>query len=468
MAGPMTAPTTPPAGRPRAILAILAVYVVVNLAILLLAAPGAPETLGADAASWIGPARALLEHGAFVELDNPDLPMTFRAPLYPLFLAGLLWPGAGYLPLVLAQLALLFAGGLLVRRMVEPWLPGYGALALALVVFNPNALGTAHLVQSDTLYAFLMTAATAGLLGFARAPGLRPALATGAAFALACLARTTGQYLLFVFPAIFPIVGWTAGRGGDWLRHLGAGAAALVLAVALLLPWMAHNRAAGEGFVLSTAKLKSEFLWDNIAYLEKYHRGISLPAAEQAGAARRAGFAAGQGAAWQGQSERQRYERLVEHGAEVFFSYPPAAFARAYAWAWAQFFGIPGVSNLVNVLGLSEQTPFAVFREGGHDTYLGAGLEALRRASPLASLLTLLGFAFVLALRALGLVGLGVMVARRAWPPLLIALGGIGYFALLHLFVANSRYRLPIEPLLILLALYGLDGLRRRGKLTPR
>lgn len=465
----MTAPTLAPAGRRRRrLLAILAVYVVVNLAILLLAVPRAAQTLGADASSWIEPARALLEHGAFVELDHPDRPITFRAPLYPLFLAGLLWPGQGYLPLVLAQLALLFVTGLLVRWMVEPWLPGYGALALALVVFNPSALGTAHLVQSDTLYAFLMTAATAALLAFARAPGPWPALATGAAFALACLTRTTAQYLFYVFPLIFPILGWAAGHGRDWLRHLGAGAAALILAAAILAPWMAHNQAAGEGFALSTARLKSAFLWDNIAYLEKYHRGISLPAAERAAARERAAFAARQGPAWQGLGERQRYERLLEHGAGVFFSYPPAAFARAYAWAWAQFFGIPGMSNLVNILGLSERSPFAVFRESGHDTYLAAGLEALRDASPLATVLTLLGFVFVLALRALGLVGLGVMVARRAWPPLLVAMGGIVYFALLHLFVANSRYRLPIEPLLILLALYGLDGLRRGGKLTVR
>jgi hypothetical protein len=45
---------------------------------------------------------------------------------------------------------------------------------------------------------------------------------------------------------------------------------------------------------------------------------------------------------------------------------------------------------------------------------------------------------------------------------LLSCAGLIIYFAIIHLFTGNSRYRLPVEPALILLALYGIDGLRVR------
>lgn len=52
-----------------------------------------------------------------------------------------------------------------------------------------------------------------------------------------------------------------------------------------------------------------------------------------------------------------------------------------------------------------------------------------------------------------------------------IAGAGISYFALVHLFVAGSRYRLPIEPLPVLLAIYVLDAIRcggLRGVLVSR
>ncbi|MDJ0949919.1 MAG: glycosyltransferase family 39 protein [Alphaproteobacteria bacterium] len=419
---------------------------------------------GADAASWLQPAQALLRHGAFVQLDDPSTLQTFRPPLYPLMLAGLLWLGGGsFLPLVLAQVVLLFLTGWLARAITEDCLPGYGDLALALVIFNPSALGTAHLVQSDTLYAFLVTATLWMLFSFARRPGWQPALAAGVLFGLACLVRTTGQFLLYVWPLAFPILAATVGQARQWKRQLAAGLASLLVAVLLLLPWMAHNHAAGEGFSLSTARLKSDFLWDQIAYLEKYDRGVSISEAEAAGKQKREILALASPGQWQQLSERQRYEHLVDHGFETFLSYPTRTFAVSFAWAWAQFFAIPGVSNLTNILALTEAEPFQVFVSEGSRTYLEAGLAALKQAHPAATVLTALGFLYVILLRALGLIGLGAMIVRRHWPQLLIVVGGIAYFALIHLFVANSRYRLPIEPLLVLLAIYGLDALRRRS-----
>jgi len=68
----------------------------------------------------------------------------------------------------------------------------------------------------------------------------------------------------------------------------------------------------------------------------------------------------------------------------------------------------------------------------------------------------------VIILRALGLVGITWMFMRRHYAVLLCCAGLITYFAVFHLFIGNSRYRLPMEPALIFLALYGVDGLRAR------
>jgi len=62
----------------------------------------------------------------------------------------------------------------------------------------------------------------------------------------------------------------------------------------------------------------------------------------------------------------------------------------------------------------------------------------------------------------LGLIGLAWMFMKRHYAVLLACAGLITYFAVLHLFAGNSRYRLPVDPALIFLALYGVDGLRAR------
>ena len=77
-------------------------------------------------------------------------------------------------------------------------------------------------------------------------------------------------------------------------------------------------------------------------------------------------------------------------------------------------------------------------------------------------MITVMALAFVIVLRALGLAGLVWMFMRRHYAVLLACAGMIAYFAVIHLFTGNSRYRLPVEPALILLALYGVDGLRAR------
>jgi hypothetical protein len=117
------------------------------------------------------------------------------------------------------------------------------------------------------------------------------------------------------------------------------------------------------------------------------------------------------------------------------------------------------------VAGRSKEIPitFARYRAQKYDNYVQAGLDAVKDASPAFTVLTAAGFIFVAIVRLLALVGLFIIVRRRVWPVLLIVAGGLGYFTLIHLFVANSRYRLPIEPLLFLLALYGLEGGRRRS-----
>ncbi|HJO89425.1 MAG TPA: hypothetical protein QF403_07245, partial [Alphaproteobacteria bacterium] len=101
-------------------------------------------------------------------------------------------------------------------------------------------------------------------------------------------------------------------------------------------------------------------------------------------------------------------------------------------------------------------------RERNFDSHLGSVIYALKRSSPAAVVVSVTALVFVIALRGLGLMGIVWMFMRRHYAVLLACVGLIAYFAVIHLFTGNSRYRLPVEPALIFLALYGVDGLRTR------
>jgi Flp pilus assembly protein TadB len=101
-------------------------------------------------------------------------------------------------------------------------------------------------------------------------------------------------------------------------------------------------------------------------------------------------------------------------------------------------------------------------REKNFESHLGSVLDALKRSPPAAMAISVTALVFVIALRGLGLIGLAWMFMKRHYAVLLACAGLITYFAVLHLFAGNSRYRLPVDPALIFLALYGVDGLRAR------
>ena len=85
---------------------------------------------------------------------------------------------------------------------------------------------------------------------------------------------------------------------------------------------------------------------------------------------------------------------------------------------------------------------------------------ALSEASPWATVITVAGFAFVVPLRLLGLLGMVVAWRRQQFVAVAVIAVVVGYFAIIHLFVGNSRYRLPVEPLLVLAAAIGWSGLQ--------
>ena len=269
----------------------LAIFIAVNAVIAFFTVHGAALEHGNDVGTWYRPALGLLKYGGFVDPDDPAKFLTIRPPLYPMLIALLVKSSGTIWSVIVTQIALLFATGLVARMITERLLPGYGVLVMALVVFNPSAVGTAHVIASDTLYAFIFAVLFWSLIVFAQLPTWRSALATGALLGISLLARNPLEPLLPLWPLIMMVLAMIARGRPIWKRALMMGVAATVLAFAMTTPWIAYKYHAGEGFDLTSQEQKGWFL----AKADRLSRALPHRPAQQCRARQLGTRAAGAG-----------------------------------------------------------------------------------------------------------------------------------------------------------------------------
>jgi len=447
---------------------VVVLYILLN--VLLLLAVGDPEIYlhkGADASSWYSPALALLQYGEFVNFDNPEVLMTYRTPLYPLYVATMLWLGAGSLVVVIiGQIILLLLTGVLLRSVTNLLLPGMGAISLALFLFNPNSLGSAHLIQSDTLYAFMLTFSIWSFFKYVRVNArFSWVLLVGLFFGLSTLVRPTGQYIILLLPLIFYVAIYLDTK--QWtLAPMLHGLLAMAVSVVVILPWMSHNNEAGWGYTLVTSQIKARYLGDSVIYLEKISKNRSINDASRRTTEREEDYILSREDAWQKLSEKEKSDELVGFYWRLLNSYSFLDLTRAAVDSWTGFFAGGGVVNFFNILSI--EGPRAV-EQGAVEQSKGridTVLDALNESHIAIVLASVVAYLYVLVLRVLGLLGIVELIRRRDYFTLITLLCMILYFALAAIFVGTSRYRLPVEPELIMLALYGISLTVRRRRVS--
>lgn len=449
------------------LIAIVTLYLLTNLVIWIFANPDARLGEAADGDSWYRPALALMVHGGFVDLDDPTLIDTYRPPLYPLFEAAAMAIAGGPNPgaVAVAQIILLLLVGLVFRDIVRDWMPGWENFGMALLVFNPNVLSSAQFVQSEILFLAFTTLTFWAATKYARG-GLewRYALLTGLGVALACLTRPTAQFLLFVLPVLFPLLAAISQRVRVHIA-LAQGFAALTLAFIVLAPWVNLVAAQGHGIALSDSTGKYRYVWDQVVMIEAQSKGLSYHDAEarlsEPGGAQH-DFIEEQGAAWETLPTSVRNKALASEGMQILLSYPALDFAKALFRSVAQFFFAGGAGNWHNLFGIGAESLSESWFTNAQDDLWGL-LKRLFEGIPLAGLFfSAIAIGFAIVTRLIGLVGLISFFSRDRLGLLVVISGFVSYFALIHVFVGNSRYRVSVEPMLMLLFLSGLNWLRDR------
>ena len=387
-----------------------------------------------DGRGFLGSYQSWVRHDARRPAELPQYPGAWQPPGYTAFAAAALaLGGRSLLAVKLAQVLLGAASVLLVMALGRAWFGGRAGLVAAwLAAVYPNLVAFTHYLWSETLYTFLLLAALLALSRRPGPPGPRAAALAGALLGLAALTRAA-------IVAFLPLLSlWLCWAHRRQLRAAFTAAWVVPLAALLvILPWTVRNTLLHGGFVLIETNAPYN-LW----------RGNGPGAFEDRCAPEVAHYPppfeclpvapVGNRYAW----------ILIDDARRALGKQEPSdleivRYARAAAWAEIRAHPETFVRRIgPRLVDLWNPTSFLV-------RHLQVG--AYGPVSPLATFL--LSWAAMLAyLAAVALALAGAWLERRNPFTALVALLVLFTSAISAVSFGLTRFRLPLEPLLLLLA----------------
>jgi 4-amino-4-deoxy-L-arabinose transferase-like glycosyltransferase len=393
----------------------LLVLYALGLALRLLATSllgdGLASPLQGDEGDYLGVALRLLDGQGFV--GPTGQPTAMHPPSLPLLLAGLVWlggDGLAWLRVALAALcALIIPACFALTRTVTGSLQWAWSAALLATVF-PTWLHAASVLQSDMLTALLVTTMAWCLLEGARRHSLCWLACGGLCWGAAILTRAV---CLVYAPAV---VVWACLLPGTWRRRLGIGGVVFLACGCLLVPWTARNYAVFGTWGLMSTQSGSELLKGN------------NPDAT--------GILALDHAFFDGHVIHRHADAPHEAVRSAAYQADAVQFIRTQPWRFVQLCGLRFI-------------------------------QLWKLWSPRMGLVENLAVVFSLGLL---LPWAFLAVWHSGWRdgPTLLLVGLVLCQTTVHmLFTANARYRLPVEPLVVVLALAGMAAAWRGLPVCP-
>ena len=440
---------------------VLVVFVMLNGLLMLFSVPEGPYAAGGDIGVYIQPARELLNGNGFVHPDGQ--PYVWGPPLFPVFLAiflGLLpWEVALY-GIVTVQCVMLYAIGLMTSRLCGHVAPKASTLAQVLVIFNPNLLITAHLLQTEILFTFLMTAGVVVVFSFRASPHWAKVVYTGLLLGLATLTRPAGQFVIYILPVLFVLLGaWTDRE--TWSRLLPAGVLAAVVAILTVSPWVLRNHALfGTPFLTVNA---GWYLEDQ--YRQLLHNGYGMSGLETKAAAddrvreRLPSFNLNT-------ESMQNLPRISQSRIlsgiylDAMLEVPVSVHARVFIESLAELYIAGGASNIRNYLGIEGKQAIVQFQGESRSSLADAARRLFSRISYGYAVLLVIAFGYTLAMRTIGIVGLVSMFRKGMSSQVLAILAVMAVLTLSYLYLGQSRFRVPLEPYLAVMSAIGISAVR--------
>jgi len=426
-------------------LIVCAVAVVVRGILFLQALERPPVIYQPDSRMYMGLAEGLLLHGDLSYPETPEKPNMERMPGYPLFLAFLLTLFSGsYLGVVSFQALLDSMSCVLVGVLGERVRPGTGLLAGILAAININMLSYAFFVLNDSLFLLIFLLGIVGLVRFMGTPSWKSVTISGVLLGLGTLVRPVLFYFpLFLLPFLWIFLLWN--KRMSFVRSTGHVLALGAAFAMLVTPWLMRNYSLGGRFQLTSqagehlAQYVVPFVWQyskGIPFIEgmkKMNRDMEKEAEKE-------------GVDWNTLGPLEQSERRVDMAVSILKKEPLPAIAKAWLYGMVKNLFAPAVVDLSYLLAV--ERPHFFYTQG--KTLLDRGVNFVKGIKGWFGWVVVGSLVLMPIVRLAQLWGLVWLFRKDAW------VGGIfvliiGYFLLVSGPVGYAKYRLPFEPLLIVL-----------------
>ena len=452
---------------------LLILFIIVNVLLYLFSIENAPLSVGADAGQYLRPARSLVDLGVF-SLNPPGwtsemgdgVMFTIGTPLYSIFLAPFYYLfGTGplfYISLVILQCAILYLTGW-ISRFILFFFGGtkkYAFLLHALVIFNPNSLITAHLLQSETLFTLFLTLSTFYLFKMVSSKPIKNMILVGVFAGLLALTRPAGLYMIYALPLIvffIFVVKVSFYKESGNFRIMSKAIIPLLVALTIVSPWYVRNYInTGEYFLSTTG---GYFFYDNHIQLLQRGDGHIHSDAVKIAHKELSDVLGDRGVDLNCAGDRRHWKCHKHVFSAVLHNVMDRSFeshAKALAYSWGVLYLSGGASNIRNYLGYSGNQAIVTFQ---HETF--DGINSIKKLFQNAgfpyTVLLIVTMLFVLVTRLMALIGIFIAVYKKENTIYIaILLFELVLFTIMYLYLGQSRFRVPLEPILMLLAVLSL------------
>jgi 4-amino-4-deoxy-L-arabinose transferase-like glycosyltransferase len=200
-----------------------------------------------DGEGFVGSYQTWVRHDEADPTKAPQYPGAFQPPGYTAFIAGVMAvSGRSVTAVKFAQLLLGTLTVLLVYALGRAWFDArHGLVAAWICALYPNLIAFSHYLWSETLYTLLLVCAVWLLTRRPQPPQVGAAIAAGVVLGMAALTRSAIVYFVPV------LMIWLALAHRPWWRSaLARGALVLTVCLLTILPWTIRNHRIHDGWVL--------------------------------------------------------------------------------------------------------------------------------------------------------------------------------------------------------------------------
>jgi len=409
-----------------------------------------------DSKMYVLLAQGIMEYGRFAYSESPQQLNVERMPGYPFFLSGI-WRifGQGFMAVIWIQILIDSLSCVLIYLIAEKLMEKAGWLAGIFAACNLSMITYAFFILNDSLFLFVFLTILLCLIRAIESDGWRPYALTGIGLGLAALIRPVIMYLPF-FLAVFFVLHIRRRYKRTWSVAFLKALIIITGFFIVVLPWAVRNYIQ-EGRLKLTSQYGEQLLQYVVPFVWEYSRGTSF--IEGLKKANREFEESAQKMGYDLKTIRpfDKADLQTQMALKVLKAEPKSAIIKAWMVGMAKNLFAPALVDFSYLFNI--ERPHFFYTKGKNA--LDRIFNFIKGMQGIFSWFLFIGLFWMALSRVLQLWGLSRLFRSKPWECGLVVLI-IGYFLLVSGPVGYAKYRLPFEPVLIVLLAIGIKDLFQR------